>query len=164
MATRLPVVGVPGPMQRRLGAITLVGQTPVLLFGAMALWGLASAQNDPRSGVVLGLGLFTTALAVVAAATMRRPFGVTLGWLVQLLNKFEAGTAVEGDIEKLLDLCDNIGGRSFCALADGAVAAVTSAVKHFRPEFEAGYHTPAWELLPYEKSALFSVPATVGAH
>lgn len=82
-------------------------------------------------------------------------------WLVQMLRKFEAGTAEAGDVEKLLDVCDNIGGRSFCALADGAVACVTSAVKHFREEFEAGYHTPAWELFPYEKSALF---AAEGAH
>jgi NADH-quinone oxidoreductase subunit F len=78
-------------------------------------------------------------------------------WLVQLLKKFEAGQAVEGDIEKLLDLCDNIGGRSFCALADGAVACVTSAVRHFRPEFEAGYTTPAWEAFPYGRSALFDI-------
>ncbi len=85
-------------------------------------------------------------------------------WLVQLLTKFEAGKAAPGDVEKLLDLCDNIGGKSFCALADGAVACVTSAVKHFRSEFEAGYKTPAWELLPYEASALFSVPETTGAH
>ena len=77
-------------------------------------------------------------------------------WLTQLLMKFEAGTAEEGDVDKLLDLCDNIGGRSFCALADGAVACVTSAVRHFRSEFEAGYHTPAWELFPYEKSALWA--------
>ena len=83
-------------------------------------------------------------------------------WLVQLLKKFEDGAAVEGDVEKLLDICDNIGGRSFCALADGAVACVTSAVKHFRPEFEAGYHTPAWELFPYGRSALFEVPE--GSH
>jgi len=85
-------------------------------------------------------------------------------WLVQMLTKFEAGKAREGDIEKMLDLCDNMGGKSFCALADGAVACVTSAVKHFRSEFEAGYKTPAWELLPYENSARFSVPATTGAH
>ena len=90
MSSRLPVVGVPGPMQRRLGAVTLVGQTPVLLFGALALWGLASAARDPRAGVVLWLGLGTTVLAVVAAATMRRPFGVTLGWLVQLLTLMAA--------------------------------------------------------------------------
>ena len=83
-------------------------------------------------------------------------------WLVQLLTKFEAGQAKEGDVEKLLDICDNIGGKSFCALADGAVACVTSAVRHFRSEFEAGFKTPAWELFPYEKSALFAVPARGG--
>ena len=74
-----------------------------------------------------------------------------------MLRDFEAGKASEGDIEKMLDLCDNIGGKSFCALADGAVACVTSAVKHFRSEFEQGYTTPAWELFPYAKSALFTV-------
>lgn len=84
-------------------------------------------------------------------------------WLVQLLRKFEAGTASEGDVDKMLDLCDNIGGKSFCALADGAVACVTSAVKHFREEFEAGYKTPAWELFPYEKSALFSTESQASA-
>ena len=60
----------------------------------------------------------------------------------------------------MLDVCNNIGGRSFCALADGAVACVTSAVHHFREEFEQGYHTPAWELFPYHRSALFD---TTGA-
>lgn len=83
-------------------------------------------------------------------------------WLVQLLKKFEAGQAQPGDIEKLLDIADDIGGRSFCALADGAVACLTSAIKHFRDEFEQGMKTPAWELFPYEKSALFAVRE--GAH
>ncbi len=84
-------------------------------------------------------------------------------WLVQLLSKLEAGQGQPGDVDKLLDLCDNIGGKSFCALADGAVACVTSAVKHFRTEFEAGYTTPAWELLPYGKSALFAT-SDAGGH
>ncbi|MFT4226191.1 NADH-quinone oxidoreductase subunit NuoF [Micropruina sp.] len=77
-------------------------------------------------------------------------------WLVQTLKNFEAGKAQPGDIEKLLDVAEDIGGRSFCALADGAVACLTSAIKHFRDEFEQGMHTPAWELFPYERSALFS--------
>lgn len=83
-------------------------------------------------------------------------------WLVQILMRLEAGRGEEGDIEKMLDLCENIGGRSFCALADGAVAAVTSAVKYFRDEFEQGMHTPAWELFPYEKSCLFEAEALPG--
>ena len=77
-------------------------------------------------------------------------------WLVQLLMRFESGTAQPGDVDKMLDICENIGGRSFCALADGGVAAIVSAVKYFREEFEQGYTTPAWELFPYEKSALFA--------
>ncbi len=83
-------------------------------------------------------------------------------WLVQILKKFEAGKAESGDIEKLLDIADDIGGRSFCALADGAVACLTSAIKHFRDEFEQGMKTPAWELFPYAKSALFEIRE--GAH
>ncbi len=77
-------------------------------------------------------------------------------WLVQLLMRFEAGTAEPGDVDKMLDVCENIGGRSFCALADGGVAAIVSAVKYFRAEFEQGYTTPAWELFPYARSALFA--------
>ncbi|MDR2929932.1 MAG: NADH-quinone oxidoreductase subunit NuoF [Propionibacteriaceae bacterium] len=79
-------------------------------------------------------------------------------WLVQLLAKLEEGKAEEGDVDKLLSVCDDITGKSFCTLAEGAVACVTSAVKHFRSEFEMGYHMPAWQYLPYENSALFTQP------
>ncbi|SDS90930.1 NADH-quinone oxidoreductase subunit NuoF [Microlunatus soli] len=77
-------------------------------------------------------------------------------WLVQILKRIEAGQGQEGDIEKLLDLCDNIGGKSFCALGDAAVTPVNSAIKYFRDEFEAGYHTPAWELFPYERNVIYA--------
>ena len=76
-------------------------------------------------------------------------------WLVQILSRLEAGHGEEGDIEKLLDLCENILGRSFCALGDGATSPISSAIKFFRDEFEAGMHTPAWELFPYERSTIF---------
>ncbi len=76
-------------------------------------------------------------------------------WLVQTLRNLEAGKGREGDVDKLLDVCDNVSMKSFCTLADGFVACITSAIKHFREEFEAGYHTPAWELFPYEKSVYF---------
>ncbi|MDR0415720.1 MAG: NADH-quinone oxidoreductase subunit NuoF [Propionibacteriaceae bacterium] len=76
-------------------------------------------------------------------------------WLVQLLRKLEAGQGEEGDVDKLLAVCADITGKSFCTLAEGAVACVTSAVKHFRPEFELGLSQPAWEHLPYAASALF---------
>ncbi len=78
-------------------------------------------------------------------------------WLVQILRRMEAGTASDQDVDTLLDLCDNIAGRSFCALADGTSACVTSAIKYFRDEFEAGTHTAANDLFPYERSALEAV-------
>lgn len=84
MASAFPLYGDLGPMQRRLGAVVLAGQTPVLVFGALAFWGLAQAANDPRQNLLLGLGLALAALAVVSAGLLRRPFGVTLGWLVQV--------------------------------------------------------------------------------
>ncbi|OYN87492.1 NADH-quinone oxidoreductase subunit NuoF [Parenemella sanctibonifatiensis] len=85
-------------------------------------------------------------------------------WVVQILKRLEAGQGEEGDVDKLLDLADNIAGRSFCALADGAAAVIRSTIEHFREEFEAGYHTPAWELFPYERTTLFATePAGVKA-
>ena len=76
-------------------------------------------------------------------------------WLQQIMERIEQGKGTEEDIEKLLDLCDNIMGRSFCALGDGATSPITSAIEYFRDEFIAGTHTPAWELFHYEASALF---------
>lgn len=58
-------------------------------------------------------------------------------WLVQLMKDIETGNATEADLDKLLDLCDNIMGRSFCALADGAVSPVASSLKYFRDEYVA---------------------------
>ena len=77
-------------------------------------------------------------------------------WMVQILRRLEAGKGTEEDIDTLLDTCDNILGRSFCALADGATSPITSAVKYFREEFVAGTHTAAWELFPPGRSTLFA--------
>jgi len=56
-------------------------------------------------------------------------------WLVRILDRLEHGDGTEEDIEKLLDICDNITGRAFCALGDSATPPITSAVKYFRDEF-----------------------------
>jgi NADH-quinone oxidoreductase subunit F len=56
-------------------------------------------------------------------------------WLVQVLKDLEAGRGTAADLDKLLDLCDNIMGRSFCALADGAASPIISSLKYFRQEY-----------------------------
>ncbi|WP_406202294.1 NADH-quinone oxidoreductase subunit NuoF [Kitasatospora sp. NBC_01560] len=57
-------------------------------------------------------------------------------WLVQLLKRIEAGEGVAGDLEKLLDIADNINGKSFCALGDGAASPIVSSLQYFRAEYE----------------------------
>jgi NADH-quinone oxidoreductase subunit F len=56
-------------------------------------------------------------------------------WLVGILRRLEDGDGTEADLDKLLDICDNILGRSFCALGDGATSPITSSVQYFRDEY-----------------------------
>jgi NADH-quinone oxidoreductase subunit F len=56
-------------------------------------------------------------------------------WMVRVLERLERGEGTDTDLDKLLDICDNILGRAFCALGDGAVSPVTSSIKYFRDEF-----------------------------
>ena len=76
-------------------------------------------------------------------------------WLVQILRDLENGTGTEADLEKLLDLCDNIMGRSFCALGDGATSPITSSIKYFRDEYIAHLTNGACPFDPV-KSTLFA--------
>ena len=56
-------------------------------------------------------------------------------WMVRVLDRLEHGEGTEEDLDKLLDTCDNMAGRVFCALGDGAVAPVVSSIKYFRDEY-----------------------------
>ncbi len=56
-------------------------------------------------------------------------------WVVQLLDQLEQGTGNESDLDKLLDICDNITGRAFCALGDSIQPSVSSSIKFFRDEY-----------------------------
>ncbi len=58
-------------------------------------------------------------------------------WLVQTLAKLENGQGQERDLDMLVDLCDNILGRAFCALGDGATSPITSSIQYFRDEYVA---------------------------
>ena len=58
-------------------------------------------------------------------------------WYVGIYDRLEAGAGTEADLDTLLDLSDNILGRSFCALGDGATSPVSSSIKYFRDEYLA---------------------------
>ena len=57
-------------------------------------------------------------------------------WLRRILDRIEGGTGTMDDLDVLLDTCDNILGRAFCALGDGATSPILSGLQFFRAEFE----------------------------
>jgi NADH-quinone oxidoreductase subunit F len=56
-------------------------------------------------------------------------------WMVRVLERLDRGHGTDEDLDKLLDICDNIAGRAFCAFGDGAISPVVSSIKYFRDEF-----------------------------
>jgi NADH-quinone oxidoreductase subunit F len=81
-------------------------------------------------------------------------------WLTQTMARLEKGQGDEGDLDLLLDQCDNIMGRSFCALADGAVSPISSSIKYFRDEYLAHLSEGG---CPFDHDAA-TVFATAGAN
>jgi len=56
-------------------------------------------------------------------------------WLESILDRIERGGGRASDPDLLLDMSDNIGGKSLCALGDAAIGPVISSVKKFRSEY-----------------------------
>ncbi|HEY0754677.1 MAG TPA: NADH-quinone oxidoreductase subunit NuoF [Ktedonobacteraceae bacterium] len=56
-------------------------------------------------------------------------------WLTEILHRLEHGEGKQKDIDLLLDICDNLAGKSFCPLGDAATSSIVSGVKLFREEF-----------------------------
>jgi NADH-quinone oxidoreductase subunit F len=61
-------------------------------------------------------------------------------WIYKILQRIERGRGRMEDLDLLLDICDNIAGRSFCPLGDAAVGPVQSSVERFRGEYEFHIH------------------------
>lgn len=58
------------------------------------------------------------------------------GWLYRIVHRIEHGEGRPEDLDLLLDLCNNIAGRTICALGDAAAWPVQGFLKHYRKEFE----------------------------
>ncbi|MEO5345210.1 MAG: NADH-quinone oxidoreductase subunit NuoF [Magnetococcus sp. YQC-9] len=57
------------------------------------------------------------------------------GWLAQIMTRMEAGQGTMEDIDLLQDICNNIGGKTICALGDAAAGPVMGALRSFKEEF-----------------------------
>ncbi|MEP6598910.1 MAG: NADH-quinone oxidoreductase subunit NuoF [Actinomycetota bacterium] len=76
-------------------------------------------------------------------------------WTAQILERILKGEGTVEDLDTLLDVSDNILGRSFCALGDGATSPITSSIQYFRDEYLA---------LIQRDPAAEREPALAGAH
>jgi NADH-quinone oxidoreductase subunit F len=57
-------------------------------------------------------------------------------WLHKVLARLERGQGRKEDLDLLLDMCDNMKGKTICVLSDAAAMPIESYLKHFRDEFE----------------------------
>ena len=58
-------------------------------------------------------------------------------WTVKIVQRILAGLGKMEDLDLLLDLADQMTGKTICVLSDSCAAVVVSALRKFRPEFEA---------------------------
>jgi NADH-quinone oxidoreductase subunit F len=57
-------------------------------------------------------------------------------WLVKIFKRIARGEGRPEDARLILDLCDNIEGKSFCPLGDAAAWPIQSAIKKFPNDFK----------------------------
>jgi NADH-quinone oxidoreductase subunit F len=58
-------------------------------------------------------------------------------WTTRILERILAGKGKPGDLDLLLDLSENMTGKTICVLSDSCAAPVVSGIKKFRTEFDA---------------------------
>lgn len=56
-------------------------------------------------------------------------------WLVKIFDRITSGGGRNEDVQLMLDICDNIEGKSFCPLGDAAAWPIQSAIKQFPEDF-----------------------------
>ena len=58
-------------------------------------------------------------------------------WTTKILQKILRGEGRLEDLDVLVDLGDQMTGKTICVLSDSCAMAVVSALQKFRPDFEA---------------------------
>ena len=76
--------GIPGKMTRRLAGLVIAAQGLAVFFGALVARALAAADDSPSSSTPMVVGSLLAVLCILDAGVMRRPWGVTLGWVLQI--------------------------------------------------------------------------------
>jgi hypothetical protein len=80
----LTFFGVPGRMTRRLAGVVIGTQGLAVFFGALVARALAAAKGSDGSGSFLLLGSLLAVLCLLDAGLLRQPWGITVGWVLQV--------------------------------------------------------------------------------
>ncbi|MBF0176738.1 MAG: NADH-quinone oxidoreductase subunit NuoF [Magnetococcales bacterium] len=144
--------GVRGGWDNLKGVIPGGSSTPVLRAEVCATIAM-DYESLAKAGTMLGAGsvivMDKSVCIVRAIARLSRfyrhescgqctPCREGTGWLAQIMNRLEAGHGAVGDVELLKNICDNISGKTICALGDAAAMPVAGAIRAFPEEFD--YH------------------------
>ncbi len=86
----LPFHGVPDKMTRRFAAVVIASQGLAVFFGALVARAIAAADRQSSASTFLILGSIIAVLCLLDAGLLRRPWGITLGWVLQLATLLSA--------------------------------------------------------------------------
>ncbi len=79
----------PGMPKKRRSTKMMFASTVLLLeafvafFGTLAVFGLKRGEVDP--GIILGVGIALSIVLVLACAVLSKPWGIAVGWALQLV-------------------------------------------------------------------------------
>ncbi len=59
------------------------------------------------------------------------------GWAAKILRRIENGRGVPEDLDTLMEISDNMSGKTICVLSDAAAAPITSSIQKFRDDYLA---------------------------
>ncbi len=76
--------GVPGRMTQRVAGVVIGTHGLAVFFGALVARALAAAQGSPTSNSFLLFGSLLAVLCILDAGLLHRPWGITLGWVLQI--------------------------------------------------------------------------------
>ncbi len=58
-------------------------------------------------------------------------------WASKILRRVESGWGTEADLDTLIDISNNMSGKTICVLSDAAAAPITSSIEKFREDYLA---------------------------
>jgi Protein of unknown function (DUF4233) len=80
----LTLYGVPGKMTRRLVGVVIGTQGLAVFFGALVARALGAARGSHNPSTFLLIGSLLAVLCILDAGVLRRPWGITAGWILQI--------------------------------------------------------------------------------